>query len=115
MGLANRKGGPLFPRVVSSREKIRHNCIFGTCNQESQDTEATAFVFVVICRLWVCLGLHGEQGLGNRVSESCFLPWIQAGVWGWACPADRGQQVAARNPGPLAPSSAPGTACVGFC
>lgn len=62
MGLANRKGGPLFPRVVSSREKIRHNCIFGTCNQESQDTEATAFVFVVICRLWVCLGLHGEQG-----------------------------------------------------
>lgn len=62
VGLANRKGGPLFPRVVSSREKIRHNCIFGTCNQESQDTEATAFVFVVICRLWVCLGLHGEQG-----------------------------------------------------
>lgn len=81
--LANSKGGTLFPRAVSSREKIRHNCSFGACNQENQDTEATAFVFLFISRLWVCLVLHREQGLETRVSGSCcFLPWILAGALG---------------------------------
>lgn len=65
---------------MSSSEKIRHNCNFGACNQENQDTEVTTFVFLFISGLWVSLVLHREQGLENRGSGSCcFLAWIQAG------------------------------------
>lgn len=90
-----------------------------SCNQENQDTETICFVFLFISGLWVCLVLPREWRLGDRVSGSCcFLPGSRRGLWGragmeqgQACPADRGQQVAARNPRPLGLSSDQGLLC----